>query len=454
MRRLSRAVVGATLVLITLGATAAPGAAEVYPGPREEQWWFTTWDVQNVVWPITQGKGVTVGLVDTGVQASLPELKGAVVPGVAYGRDGSEWKDDPDGVGHWVTKPSERVGDGREETEAGTGGHGTQMAELIAAQGRGSGFVGVAPRAKILPIAHTTIGQIHEGIRYAVDHGAKVVNVSVAGVAMSPSPLQCSPKMQAAVSYAIEHDVVVVAAAGNDGDADNVPEEPAACPGVLAVGAVDYKFRPWVKTQRQPYVAVAAPGVDVTTIPVYTYPEFRELQAGSGTSSASALTSAAVALVRSRYPNMPAREVVQRIIASCRDVGPPGRDNQSGHGLVRPNHALLDNVPKNAPNPVFDRYDAWVAAQEQAARREATKAMLLKVGLIVVPVVLLLLIVVLVLVVTRRSSRRRSKGTEGSPPAGPPPGFAPPQGPPVAGGPGPPAGPSPGPWSPSGSPPR
>jgi subtilisin family serine protease len=121
------------------------------------EWWFDTWQIEEKVWPITRGKGVTVVIVDTGVEAKLPELKGVVVPGSDY-----------------------NGGDGREETER-VSSHGTKMAELVAAQGTGSGMLGIAPDAKILPVGTQTIGQIPEGIRYAVDHGAKVVNVSVVG---------------------------------------------------------------------------------------------------------------------------------------------------------------------------------------------------------------------------------------------------------------------------------
>jgi Subtilase family len=389
----SRAAAAATLAAALTATTPSPSVAAFDARPLPQEWWFTTWDIQSKVWPITRGEGVTVGVVDTCVQASLPELRGAVLPGVEYGLPDAELRD-----GHIVNKPPVPVGDGREDTEPSSS-HGTAMAQLIAARGRGSGYVGVAPGAKILPVAITSIGQIGDGIRYAVDHGAKVINVSTVGSG------QCEPRMQAAIAHAIEHDVVVVASAGNDGNGDNNPEEPASCPGVLSVGAVDFKLRPWVKTQRQPYVTVAAPGVDVSSINVY-----QELVIADGTSSAAALTTAAVALVRAKYPDMPAREVVQRIVASARDVGEPGMDLQSGYGIARPWHALVDKVPSDSPNPPFDSYAAWQAEQRAAAASKQRMDLLKTVGPIAAAAVLLVIVAAVML---RRRGRARHQTVNG-----------------------------------------
>lgn len=275
------------------------------------------------------------------------------------------------------------------------------MASLIAAQGTGTGFVGVAPRARILPVVSRSGEAYTKGIRFAVDHGAKVINLSQ-GV-----PWACPEDLQQAVSYAIEHDVVVLAGAGNTGDSPNASMYPANCIGVLAVGAVDYKFNPWVRTQRQPYVTVAAPGVKVGSV----IKDGKYHSSNGGTSGATALTSAAVALLRSKFPQMSAREVVQRIIASARDVGPAGKDNQSGYGLIRPSHALSDNVPKSAPNPVFDAYDTWAAANGKGSSTvkptsgskgtDWGNVALVGIGMAVAPITLVVLLIV------RRNNRRR-----------------------------------------------
>ena len=178
-----------------------------------------------------------------------------------------------------------------------------------------------------------------DGIRYAVKHGAKVVSMSIADGSPGGA-LQCDHYEQDAVDYAVKHDVVLLASAGNDGDTSNGAFEPASCPGVVGVGAVDYQARPWGKTERQPYVVVAAPGVDAGSIGkagVFTN--------NSGTSTATALAAGAVALIRAKFPKMSAREVVQRLIESSLDSGPKGVDLQTGYGLLRPFHALTDKVP-------------------------------------------------------------------------------------------------------------
>ncbi len=312
---------------------AVPASATT-PEPRNEEWWFSTWDITNKVWPISTGRGVRVAVLDTGINGRLPDLSEPVLPG---------------------TDVTGKKDDGRIDFDPQEGGHGTAMAALIA--GQGPEMVGVAPDAKILPVTvfrdNSSVSEPDgqaEGIRYAVKHGAKVISMSTS--IASEWPLRCGDNLQTAVDYAIEHDVVLVAAAGNDGDTGNGPDMPASCPGVLAVGAVDSQARPWVKTERQPYVAVAAPGVDTGSIG----------RAGifgnnSGTSTSTALTAGAIALVRAKFPKMSGREVVQRIIASALDVGPPGVDQQTGYGLLRPYHALTDHVPANAPNPVYERWD-------------------------------------------------------------------------------------------------
>lgn len=219
MRRWSRGVAGTALSLFMVVATAAPGMAAT-PNPLPQEWWFAAWGIQDRIWPITQGDGVTVAVLDTGVQAGVPDLASAVLPGTDVSGSGG--------------------GDGRVDVDdAAVPGHGTGMASLIAAQGTRTGFVGVAPHAKILPVVVKGLNGAAAGIRYAVDHGAKVINISQA----SPSSSGCPTDVQDAVGYALEHDIVVAAGAGNEGDTSNASMYPANCAGVLAVGAVDNKVQ-------------------------------------------------------------------------------------------------------------------------------------------------------------------------------------------------------------------
>ncbi|MFI0372730.1 S8 family serine peptidase [Actinomadura sp. 1N219] len=335
------AAIGATSALVM--TTAAPAGA--IPGPRNDQWWFSAWEIQQKVWPVTKGAGVTVAVIDTGVNGRIPDLQGVLVPGT----------DATSGSGDGQVGPTTDLDDS----------HGTGMAALIASQGTGSGYVGVAPEAKIMSVT-SNLSVWDKAIRFAADRGAKVINISQAFAASGG----CRPEVQQAVSYALQKDVVVVAGAGNSGDASNPSMEPANCAGVLAVGAVDNKKAAWKSTERQPYVAVAAPGFLVNTV----LANGQVTDHVAGTSQASALASAAVALVRSKHPQMPAREVVQRIINTTVDAGPPGKDQMTGTGVIIPADAMNATVPKNAPNPVFAAYDRWLADNPQAnAKPSATK---------------------------------------------------------------------------------
>jgi subtilisin family serine protease len=337
-------ILAAAAVPVALMAACPASQAAATPGPHREEWWFSGWALQQNVWPLTKGRGVTVAIIDTGVNASLPDLNGSVVPG----------KDND--------RPSDR---GMVDHDHGAG-HGTSMASLIAAQGRATGWVGVAPEAKILPIANPSDDPEHvaTSIRYAADHGAKVISMSFSTTWSGNPP--CPQVVQEAVVYAAAHDAVLVAASGNSGNRNNFSAFPAGCPGVVAVGAIQAQgLKPWVATQRKDYVAVAAPGAQVGSIGkdghIYHY--------GDGTSQATALTAGVVALIRAKNPDMPAREVVQLLINTTKDVGPKGKDDQTGYGLIIADKALIANVPASAPNPVYAALDKWKADQADQQRR-------------------------------------------------------------------------------------
>ena len=358
MSRPSRllAIVSAVVLVVM---TALP--ADAAPRPRSDEWWFAAWGVEKYIWPKTKGAGVTVGVLDTGVNASLPELSGVVLRG-----------------GDTTGEKS----DGRKDLDSKKGGgHGTGMAALIAGQGGGAtGFMGIAPSARILPVHAAAKGgdtagddeAIAAGIRFAVDHKAEVINISLASPAYGGAD-DCVSGIQDAVAYAIEHDVVVVAGAGNDGNTTNNPMLPASCAGVLAVGAIDKYLHPWAGSQRQPYVAVAAPGV-ISGI-VGAKDEY--FQTAVGTSISSALTSGAIALIRSRNPHMSGRTAVQRLIATTFHTGSPHRNDRTGYGPIQISSAMNPErypVPASAPNPVYEAYDKWQAARYGPAPRPTAKS--------------------------------------------------------------------------------
>ncbi|WP_222868309.1 S8 family serine peptidase [Actinomadura syzygii] len=325
-------MLGAVVALLLL----SPTPALAVPEPRKELYWFDWWELQKKVWPITTGKGITVAVVDREVDIDLPDLKGAVLPNV-------------------------NMNDVRMKPDPENGGHGAAMSALIVGQGRGTGMVGVAPDAKVLPLSAQSAGAWAKALRYATDHGAKVVNISQGDVTFQP----CDPLLQAAVSYAVQRDVVVVVSAGNEGRHGDWRSSPANCAGVLAVGGLDGQVEPWSGSTPGEYVMGAAPAVEVGSIDGFGHFVGR---GHAGTSPAAALTSGVVALVRARFPNMPAREVVRRILATAKDVGKPGWDDVTGYGLVRPYRALVDNVPATAPNPVYDRWQATQAGSRPSVR--------------------------------------------------------------------------------------
>ncbi|WP_192809131.1 S8 family serine peptidase [Actinomadura montaniterrae] len=326
-----------------IGAVASPASAELQP--RKDEWWFSAWDVQNSVWPLTKGSGVTVAVLDSGVDAGIPELSGAVLKGA-------------DTAGGKT--------DGRKDMDIFEDGHGTSMAVMIAGRGGGnSGYVGVAPEAEILPV-HVATGDVPgspvgitpaltNGIRFAVDKGAKVINLSI-GAGADGIPHQCPDKLLDAIGYAIKKDVVIVASAGNSGRTINSPEAPGSCPGVVAVGGIDSDLRPWAKTQRQPYVALAAPASGS----VFVGRGDKVYSRAAGTSASAALVSGAVALVRARNPHMSGRTVVQRLLATALPINKPVPDEATGYGAIRIARAMDPArypVPADAPNPVYERFD-------------------------------------------------------------------------------------------------
>ena len=210
--------------------------------------------------------------------------------------------------------------------------HGTSIAAIIAGSGKGA-VTGLAPDAKVLPVRVTVSGgaqpvTLAEGILYAVDHGAKVVNVSSG----TDTP---DPNLKAAVEHALAKDVVVVAAAGNDGRRGNAPIYPASFPGVVAVTGVDAHNACWSDSESGPQIALAAPGVDITSAD-----DHGGYLRGDGTSYAAPYVAAAAALVRSEYPRMTAGQVVRQLVDTADRVGSAPHDDHFGYGIVDPLRAV------------------------------------------------------------------------------------------------------------------
>jgi subtilisin family serine protease len=311
----------AALTLTGLALTATPARAAPADQVRDAQAWVLNMLDAQAAWNVTQGAGVTVAVIDSGVNPSVSDLAGSVITGPDYTHVGTP-PTDP----HW-------------------GVHGTWMASLIAGHGHagGSGILGLAPRAKVLSIRvitdqgdpgygryhHEPTGRVQRylaaAIRYAVRHRVGVINMSV-GYGEPSRPVR------SALQYAYSHNVVVLASAGNSGRpaASHAPYSfPADYPGVISVAAVKPTDAPANFSSNNLSVQLAAPGVRVPA----------QGQDGaywlvSGTSPACALTAGVAALIKAAYPRLPAPLVAMALTTSTRNRPPGGYDQDVGFGTV------------------------------------------------------------------------------------------------------------------------
>ncbi|MER5312546.1 type VII secretion-associated serine protease mycosin [Streptomyces sp. NPDC002773] len=327
----------ATLLLASafsvLPATTTPAYADTI---RARQWGLEALHTTEA-WRTTKGEGITVAVLDTGVDAEHPDLEGSVLPG----RD--------------------LVGFGASRGDRAWARHGTAMAGIIAGHGHGydgdDGVLGIAPEAKILPVrvilegtdkardkARKTRGTaLAEGIRWAADHGADVINLSLGDDSKSAHP---DAGEDAAVQYALAKGVSVVASAGNGGEKGDHISYPAAYPGVIAVTAVDrYGTHASFSTRRW-YATVSAPGVDIAIAD----PDRRYYE-GWGTSAAAAFASGAVALVRAAHPDLTPAQIKRLLIDTARNRPKGGRSDAKGYGTVDPAAAIEAGARLEAGDP-------------------------------------------------------------------------------------------------------
>ncbi|TYB39013.1 S8 family serine peptidase [Micromonospora sp. AP08] len=310
-RSFTRGLTLFTLASSLIAPATSPSAADDRGRVRKDQWHLAFLHVEKAQ-QINDGVGVVVAVPDTGVYPH-PDLKDNLLPGTDV--SGS--------------------GDGRDDGN----GHGTSMAGLIAAHGDGKGLgaLGIAPKAKVLPIRSRLIDgegdadELAASIEWAVTHQADVISVSaVAGA---------SVRLQRAIRSALAANVVVVASAGNRPE-DVLVGYPASEPGVIAVGGVDRHGLHAQISVTGPEIDVVAPAVDI-----YSTSYGGKYSKGTGTSGATAIVAGAAALIRSKYPDLPAQEVAHRLTATAIDKGPPGRDDEYGYGVIDLVAALTADVP-------------------------------------------------------------------------------------------------------------
>ncbi|MET9832315.1 type VII secretion-associated serine protease mycosin [Streptomyces sp. NPDC006385] len=287
----------------------------------------TPWSLQRILldqlWEQATGEGVTVAVIDTGVDSSNPQLTAAVAGGKTY-----------------VDGPA------TEDIE----GHGTRVAGIIAARPLpGTGFVGIAPKAKILSYRYTggeekqgDSGTMSAAIRDAVAKGADVINIS-----SDTANKKDNGPLRRTVAEAVRQGALIIAAAGNDGaDGNTGKTYPASYDGVLAVAASDRNDERAFFSQSGDFVDVAAPGVGM----VSTVPESGQCTA-DGTSFAAPYVAGVAALLKDKYPEWNAAQIATRIEETAQR---PGRKpNQFiGWGVVDPVAALSDDsTPGTSPKP-------------------------------------------------------------------------------------------------------
>ncbi|MHB8470492.1 MAG: S8 family peptidase, partial [Gaiellaceae bacterium] len=285
-----------------------------YPLATQE-WYLADVGATQAVDP---GPGVPITIVDSGVDASHPDF--ADRPNTTYLDD--------------------QTVNGREEF------HGTAVASVAAAAANGVGMVGVYPDAALQVWDASPISQIVDfsaaaGIGLAAQHCPGVINLSFGS-------LSNDPQLYDAVLVAQHAGCLVVAAAGNAGQNGNPATYPADYPHVLTVGASDQQDRVASFSTQGPTIDVVAPGVDIlVAVPLSRDPSGYETD--SGTSFSAPIVSAAAAWVWTARPTLTPSQIFEVMRRSARDIGTPGRDDQSGFGIVDIPAALAYPTPANDP---------------------------------------------------------------------------------------------------------
>lgn len=339
---MKRSVAGAVL-LASLASVlvATPAHADAV---RDQEYWLAEYGIE-AAWNTTKGAGVTIAVIDTGVDGTVTELVGAVTGGTDFSGLGA-----PDG--------QTPVGDDNPA-------HGTLVASLAAGRGTGTGtgVIGAAPEANILAISIGFTGgpvssdeQIAQAVRYAVDQGADVINLS-----LTRETLDWPVSWDSAFLYAMDNDVVVVAAAGNRGSGTTSVGAPATMPGVLTVAGVDVNGVASFNASTQGItIGVSAPSEDLVGV----------APGGShvlwnGTSGATPIVAGIVALVRAAHPELDAANVINRIVTTAHDTGDPGPDAIYGYGLIDADDAVNAQVPLVDSNPMGSLAE-WITVYRRA----------------------------------------------------------------------------------------
>ena len=326
------------VALLVLGLLLAPATVT-------DNWWIQSYGFDQTR---LDGSGVTIAVIDTGVDSSHPDLQGTVIDGVDFSTVG-------------VPNGTSGVGS--------SAFHGTMVASLIAGQGStGSGVIGVAPKANLLAISiglgvpgSNTDDQIAQAVRWAVDHDADIINLS-----LTRNSQTWPRSWDEAFSYAFENDVLVVAAAGNRTDQSSRPSAPATIPGVVSVGGVTKTQEPAEASTTGLGVAISAPAEDL----LGAYPG-EGYRFWDGSSAAAPLVSGLLALMKQADPKASANDLIERLLTSATDLGEPGFDANYGHGVINPVAALSSKATADE-NPLGSLQN-WITQYRSVVEEEQSE---------------------------------------------------------------------------------
>ena len=302
-----------------------------------DQWGLTQIGMPYAWEKVASPNQVKVAVLDTGVDTAHEDLQGIFAmdpsnPGQILGK-------------HFFTDPTGKQASDNDLQD--NAGHGTHISGIIAGVTNNSlGIAGISAGARIMPVKvldDVGLGEdanIAEGLIWAADNGARVVNMSLSGPAQSKT-------LADAIKYAHDKGVIVVAATGNDGVAD--PNYPAAYDGVVGVGATDSKDVWMHQSNFGPYVDVVAPGVSIlSTSPKTKSYDGSAYEALTGTSMATGFVSGLAALILSENPSLSSDRVEGILYVTADDFGTPGWDRYFGHGRIDASRAVdfgdSDNV--------------------------------------------------------------------------------------------------------------
>lgn len=325
-RRIGGVALAALVAAGVLTPTGSGWAEEV----RDRQYWIGQYGIDRA-WEVTRGAGVTIAIIDTGIDGSHQDLQGVVRGGTDVSGIGSSDGQTP-------------VGRGRE--------HGTMVGSLAAGRGNssGSGVIGSAPEASLLSISMAFDGadrsadeQIARAVRWAVDNGADIISLS-----LTRNTREWPTSWDDAFLYAESRNVVVIAAAGNRGSGTEAVGAPATMPGVLTVGGVTRAGEASTRASSQGITlgVMAASENLVGAVPGNRYVLW------DGTSGAAPIVAGVAALVRAAHPELDAANVIHRLLTTARPQTEQIPDPLYGYGLIDAYAAVTADVSRVSANPL------------------------------------------------------------------------------------------------------